>query len=66
MIMLAYLPRLRASELVASRRDMIDLEQSAFHVTRRKNGRPSVHPLRGDGIRSLRRSHREQVPPEAT
>ena len=41
---------------------MLDLAQGRYHVTRRKNGRPSVHVLRGDEIRALRRLQREQVP----
>ena len=31
-------------------------------MTRRKNGRPSVHLIRGNEIRDLRRLQREQVP----
>ena len=30
------------------------------HVRRLKNGTPSVHPLRGDEVRALRRLRREQ------
>jgi integrase len=44
---------------------MLDLRQGTFHVTRRKNGRPSVHLLRGSEIRALRRLQREQAPPAA-
>jgi type 1 fimbriae regulatory protein FimE len=62
MILLAYRHGLRASELIGVRWDMLDLEQGTFHVTRRKNGRPSVHLTRGTEIRDLRRLKREQVP----
>jgi integrase len=65
MLFLAYRHGLRASELVSTRWDMIDLGQGTIHVTRRKNGRPSVHILRGGEIRALRKLQREQVPPSA-
>ncbi len=61
MIMMAYRHGLRASEVCAVRWDMLDLAQGRFHVTRRKNGRPSVHLLRGQEIRALRQLKREQV-----
>lgn len=60
MILIAYRHGLRASELCALRWDMLDLSQGRYHVTRRKNGRPSVHLLRGSEIRELRRLKREQ------
>jgi integrase len=62
LILLAYRHGLRVSELCSLRWDMLDLSQGRFHVTRRKNGRPSVHLLRGSEIRALRRLQREQVP----
>ena len=62
MILMAYRHGLRASELCSLRWDMLDLAQGRYHVTRRKNGRPSVHLLRGIEIRALRRLQREQVP----
>ena len=47
LLLLAYRHGLRVSELVALRWDMVDLKQGLLHVTRLKNGIPSVHPLRG-------------------
>jgi integrase len=41
--------------------DMLDLKRGTFHVVRRKNGRPSVHLIRGDEITALRRIEREQI-----
>ena len=61
LILMAYRHGLRASELCSLRWDMLDLSQGRFHVTRRKNGRPSVHLIRGTEIRSLRRLKRERI-----
>ena len=62
MILIAYRHGLRASELVSMRWDMLDLEQGTFQVSRRKNGRSSMHIVRGDEIRALRKLKRDQVP----
>jgi hypothetical protein len=37
--------------------------QGHLHVRRLKNGRPSVHTVRGSELRALRRLQREQDPP---
>jgi type 1 fimbriae regulatory protein FimB/type 1 fimbriae regulatory protein FimE len=63
LILLAYRHGLRAGELVAVRWDQLDFAQGLFHVRRLKNGRPSVHILRGSELRALRRLQREQTPP---
>jgi integrase len=59
LILIAYRHALRVSELVALRRDQVDLGQGTLHVNRLKNGTPAVHPLRGPEIRALRQLFRE-------
>jgi type 1 fimbriae regulatory protein FimE len=50
---------LRVSELVSLRWEQVDLQHGLLHVTRRKHGLPSVHPLRGPELRALRRLQRD-------
>src|ERR1700730_513045 len=45
MILLAFRHGLRASELCSLRSEQIDLVHGRFHVSRLKNGMPSVQPL---------------------
>lgn len=59
LIMIAYRHGLRVAELVAIRWDQIDLRQGLIHINRLKNGVPSVHPLRGNELRSLRQLQRD-------
>lgn len=59
LILIAYRHALRVSELIALRWDQVDLKQGLLHVSRLKNGTPSVHPIRGPEIRALRRLERE-------
>ena len=54
-----YRHALRVSELVSLRWEQVDLKQGLLHVTRRKNGLPSTHPLRGPELRALRRLQRD-------
>jgi integrase len=54
MILIAYRHGLRVSELCALRWDQVDFERALLHVRRVKNGTPSVHPLGGTELRSLR------------
>ena len=42
----------RVSELCELRWDQIDLRAGLIHVTRKKNGVASTHPLSGDEIRA--------------
>jgi len=60
LMMMAYRHGLRASELTALRWDQIDLKAGVLHVSRRKNGSPSTHPLRGPEQRALRSWRRQQ------
>jgi type 1 fimbriae regulatory protein FimB/type 1 fimbriae regulatory protein FimE len=62
MVLVAYRHGLRAIETVALRWDAIDFNHSRLHVSRAKNGSPSVHPLSGRELRALRRLQREQEP----
>jgi type 1 fimbriae regulatory protein FimB/type 1 fimbriae regulatory protein FimE len=47
---------------VTLRWDAIDFANGQIHVSRAKNGAPSVHPLSGLELRALRRLKREQEP----
>ncbi len=62
MILLAFRHGLRASELCSFRWEQVDLAHGRLHVSRLKNGMPSVHPLTGTELRALRRLQREQEP----
>ena len=55
LILIAYRHGLRVSELVGLRWDMFDFPQGHLHVRRLKNGRPSIHLIRGSELRALRR-----------
>jgi integrase len=59
MILIAYRHGLRAAELVSLEWSQIDFPGGNLHVTRAKRGTPSVHPIRGDELRALRRLRRE-------
>jgi integrase len=63
MVLLAYRHGLRPVELVTLRWDAIDFAHGQIHMRRAKNGSPSVHPLSGVELRTLRRLKREQDPP---
>jgi type 1 fimbriae regulatory protein FimB/type 1 fimbriae regulatory protein FimE len=63
MVLLAYRHGLRPVELVTLRWDAIDFAHGQIHVSRAKNGAPSVHPLSGVELRALRRLKRDQEPP---
>jgi integrase len=59
MILVAYRHGLRAAELVDLRWSQVDLDNARLHVRRVKNGVPSVHPLKGDEMRALRKLKRD-------
>jgi len=49
----------RVSELCELRWEQIDLRAGLVHVSRKKNGVPSTHPLSGDEVRALRQLRRD-------
>jgi type 1 fimbriae regulatory protein FimB len=50
---------LRVSELYELRWEQVDLRAGLIHVTRKKNGVRSTHPLNGDEVRGLRQLRRD-------
>ena len=60
LILIAFRHGLRAVEICDLEWSQVEFGRSAsLHVRRVKNGKPSVHPLRGDEIRSLRELRRQ-------
>ena len=59
LISMMYKHGLRAGEAIHMRWDQVDFTHGRLHVTRLKNGDPSVHFLEGDEIRALRKIQRE-------
>ena len=59
MILVAYRHGLRASEVCDLQWHQIELSEGRLHVHRVKSGIPSVHPIRGDEMRALRKLRRE-------
>jgi integrase len=60
MVLTAYRHGLRAAELIDLRWSQIDFDNARMHVRRVKGGVPSVHPIKGDELRALRRLQREE------
>src|ERR1017187_10324452 len=58
-IIVAYRHGLRASEVCDLRWEQIDWNSATLHVRRVKSGKPSIHPIRGDELRALRKLQRE-------
>src|SRR5262249_23763577 len=58
MVLIAYRHGLRPVEACGLKWDNLDLDQAKMHVSRAKNGTPSVHPLSGVELRALRRLKR--------
>jgi integrase len=64
-ILIGFRHGLRAVEICDLEWSQVELGRSAaLHVRRAKNGKPSVHPLRGDEVRALR-ALRRQFPDSA-
>ena len=59
MVLVAYRHGLRASEICDLQWHQIELAEGRMHVHRAKHGIPSVHPIRGDEMRALRKLRRE-------
>ena len=60
LILIAFRHGLRAVEICDLEWSQVEFGRAAsLHVRRVKNGKPSVHPLRGDEIRSLRELRRQ-------
>ena len=64
MILVAYRHGFRACEVCDLQWHQIELDAGRLHVRRAKKGTPSVHPIRGDEIRALRKLRRDN-PSEA-
>src|SRR6516165_5431113 len=58
-ILVAYRHGLRASEVCDLQWQQIELSEGRLHVHRVKNGIASVHPIRGDEMRALRKVRRD-------
>jgi type 1 fimbriae regulatory protein FimB/type 1 fimbriae regulatory protein FimE len=63
MILVIYRHGLRASEACDLEWSQIDLDGAEMHVRRVKNGKPAVHPIRGDELRALRQLKRDSAGP---
>jgi type 1 fimbriae regulatory protein FimE len=61
MLLVCYRHGLRASEVCALQWHQIELAEARLHVHRAKHGTPSVHPIRGDEMRALRKLRRENA-----
>ncbi len=60
LILIAFRHGLRATEICDLEWSQVEFGRSAsLHVRRLKNGKPSVHPLRGDELRTLRELRRQ-------
>jgi integrase len=61
MLLVAYRHGLRASEVCDLEWSAIDFTRAEMHVSRRKAGKPSTHPIRGDELRELRKLRKESI-----
>lgn len=58
-ILAMYRHGLRVSELIDLKWSQVDFRHAELHVKRKKNGTPSVQPIKGDELRLLRRLKRD-------
>jgi type 1 fimbriae regulatory protein FimB/type 1 fimbriae regulatory protein FimE len=58
-ILTMYRHALRVSELIDFKWSQVDFKSAEMHVKRKKNGTPSVQPIKGDELRLLRKLKRE-------
>ncbi len=58
-IMMGYRHGLRVSEIVDLKWEQVKFDKARLHVNRKKNGEPSVQPINGDELRSLRALNRK-------
>jgi type 1 fimbriae regulatory protein FimB/type 1 fimbriae regulatory protein FimE len=63
LILVIYRHGLRASEACDLEWSQVDFEAASLHVRRVKNGKPAVHPIRGDELRALRQLRKESTGP---
>ena len=63
MILVIYRHGLRATEACDLEWSQVDLDSASLHVRRAKNGKPAVHPIRGDELRALRQLRRDTTGP---
>jgi type 1 fimbriae regulatory protein FimB/type 1 fimbriae regulatory protein FimE len=64
LILIAFRHGLRAAEIAALEWSQVEFSRNpVLHVTRVKNGTPSVHPVQGDELRALRQLHRKARTP---
>jgi len=62
-ILVAYRHGFRASEVGDLEWSAIDFARAEMHVTRKKSGKPSTHPIRGGELRELRKLRRGSTGP---
>jgi integrase len=63
MILVAYRHAMRASEITELEWSAIDFDRAEMHVTCKKSGTPSTHPLRGHEMRELRKLRKSSTGP---
>jgi integrase len=59
MLLVIYRHGLHAQEACDLEWSAVDWKKSELHIRRIKGGKGTVHPIRGDELRALRKLHRE-------